>query len=239
MLNGVATAWLIVAGFFTYGRLRNRYQLVELIVALRRPRVYVTDMDRILSEADFTLPLHRAGVLRDVGKMVLSKDVIDSCVAVLDRSFNTQALGEHARLRQQWQMKAAGIREQSLAEAGGAPIHEFVEGDCCLIGLVFTANGLLTMPSGDLFEADQARRKLSESRPDAANSVYLYYAPDPGQHLDEAKTRDMFRTLHPRYGLPPISAASRAAIILAGALVTLIPPILLAALSIAVSARHP
>jgi hypothetical protein len=215
--------WLVVGGGATAAFWGRRYWLVEVVLCLKNGEHYVPVLDDALRRADFDGPHDRAVALRHIGTMVKPEDVAEASVMVLGQSTAGRQIA-NAGTRYRKQIDIAGVKadsDQVLPPAGTELIRP---GDSCVLGVVFSVSDPKPFRQGQAGDLGSALQALSHAKMDPSNSVYVYYAPDPGQALEPVAAVEMTQRLSADAAEAPFGGWYPAAVAL-GILLTIAPAI--------------
>jgi uncharacterized membrane protein len=174
----------------------GEYQVVQVIVSLRRGVRYVPELDALLINGDFTTPDGRERVLQRLTALIHPEDVIEGAFSTGASGADAELLGEAAQKTCRDQMRRAGLKQQLGAPLPEAPpgAPRIRDGDGCVLGIVVAASGLSTPEAGDLQAAREALERLRNFS-GAVGALYFYYAPDPGKPLDPEAAHRVFEQL--------------------------------------------
>lgn len=207
----VAFIGLLVWKILGSGGLRSpagsRFQLVNVVLALHDGPRYVSALDALTLNAEFTTPAERADALRHLVSLINPSDVIAGFAAARGpATSDTSALNQQARALWQSQMKQMEIQPRILhtSTPGGtkrqvnAPPPDLDAPDAqpphsvCLLGLALTVAGSGTKDAPD---GPAALRTLTHLSHSTVGALYFYYTPGAGETLPPADAVDLFHAL--------------------------------------------
>ena len=200
----------LVVGFIAFSNfmtwLSGRFGMLTITLNLREGDKYSTELDRLLSVADFGTPIHRSDAMRRLAGMIDLSDVVDARCEARSARHDQDSVGEDAENTARAHMARVGIHAETVnvantegisvkVSAGAANVNEV--GSACVLSIVTTLRGdlLRKLKSGGPEMLPAIFGCLENAPNGALDALYVYYAPNRSETLDPVSANGLYLDL--------------------------------------------